>query len=75
VLVGCLPFLAAMGALLAKAATAGNTKSQDAYTQVGPRPRPHLHIQTASRDRPGCPPARRAPARRLDRRPVLTLPR
>jgi len=31
---GCLPFLAAMGALLAKAATASNTKAQEAYTEV-----------------------------------------
>ncbi len=35
VLVGCLPFLAGMGALLAKLVTSSSTKAQAAYTEVG----------------------------------------
>lgn len=34
ILCACLPFLAGAGALLARASTSANTRSQDAYTEV-----------------------------------------
>lgn len=33
-LLGCMPFLAAMGGVIAKMVAAGNTKAQEAYTEV-----------------------------------------